>query len=1399
MRRMFAIGTLLSVLCVLPASAILDTNSNGQSDLWEMAYNGGELFPSTDFPYGLQDDPDADGWTNEQEAAADTNPFDSNPPDGIVSPQTVHIPESWADINGDGIEEHTLEAIQVTWPQIPGKSYTLLFSPDLVDWLPLGDPYIGSETEGVCYFYLSQIEGQDPPPDKQFSRVKVEDVDSDGDGLTDAEECELDTDTHNAQTIAGFPDMWLATHFLSTLMNGGSSSFDPNGDADNDGLTNQQELASGTDPNNADSDGDGLNDDADAVPNDPEINWPRTPESKYVWIEQMTTPIDIVGSPILPIAVNSSGQILFPQYTAGQYDSSTDPPKNHLWDSAARQWADLTHSGSQAIQIDADLVFTATDQAGGFIDINDAGTVSALARGEGSPYTSIVGAHCLWRTQAAMIWEKTGTPSAYGPPKYSIYHPTHPRHPDPPFPGDTSYRDGCWCELDLSAHAGALYYWWYWRPPGGRVGIDGSMNLCASISGSTYNLGPVWLLRDGTSASPILDQQIKQLADSQVNYLSQIEYWGTFPGAILDKNRALFVETLVGANASNLWLKDGGDVRIIASIAPPLQNDTTDITPAPSKKDDQTERLWIAAGTKVLLEKRAGGTGAARWHQPPSMGEGAIRMNASGDAITSTKLWRNGKYTDLNELAFKPASMNITQAIDLASNGIILARATESGIVKTGILLQAEVVSRDKFLAGYIQVPAEWSGLELEFINTSSGEALGNYGGLLGNGTTKIYDHDTDILSDSDIASGGMPASQKVWFVKDERDSHRIHFHTCFSAVGSVEIRLKVNGIQMAVLRHELTVAEDFASLIDYVDDWVSGRSFQFDGGITPPVLLRMNARSNSTPEGYSPLVSACLGPFFYIIAQVKDLSISAVGVYDGLKTGLKDDWDFLTLLGEGMVVIDQWAWQNKKAILQLWMGNDPITRVREFKQIADRLCEDWVLKPLENKYHELSTWSGFKQRSLETWRLVKKTQNMSYVVALVAMTEITAGLKSWGNDFCDRMMQGAEKAAWMATPWNEDRLTPGAPNYLQVCNYTFGYTFGYLGEQVAVGILTEGVVKIADVTIKGGCALANALTKRTASVVASRAHLLKKSLEDSSLCDNLIRVLYERGMLHCAVDPTTPVMKETAFELIEAAMRREGFERGVFNNKTWVEAISTGNLRKLATKQGGEAVLQKRLAQLMHMLGDDCDAITMKNFLKVAEDRVVVVHADGNVDEFFEGFFRAFEGNPSLMANLDDPAHSIASLSAAAKARLKHVLAEPNPGSLWKLDDYAAGDPESWKRYITRGVVGELDVYYRIYKPRGYAHAPTAVGYDFTNSGWVQIKTCKAPSSSNNVSAMKVAIDDLVTAVGGSSEPLILHILKNPGTDSSALKAALEQYRSSLALDNRLQIVIESYDIGPQ
>jgi hypothetical protein len=134
-----------------------------------------------------------------------------------------------------------------------------------------------------------------------------------------------------------------------------------------------------------------------------------------------------------------------------------------------------------------------------------------------------------------------------------------------------------------------------------------------------------------------------------------------------------------------------------------LNDDEDAVTPPTSESPGG--RIWFSVnhdgGNVVFLEKRNGGSGISRWHNIPSMADGAVRINARGEAITrgssyltpsaTPKIWRNGKYTELNEISSKPASVTITNAIDLASNGMILAQAVENGVAKTGLLLPVEV------------------------------------------------------------------------------------------------------------------------------------------------------------------------------------------------------------------------------------------------------------------------------------------------------------------------------------------------------------------------------------------------------------------------------------------------------------------------------------------------------------------------------------------------------------------------------------------------------------------------------------------------------------------------------------------------------------------------------------
>ncbi len=212
----------LWLLGSLSGHAIVDTNNNGLSDLWEKIHNDGNLFPDTFDP---QADLDGDGWTNVTEAAAGTDPNDGSPPTGCVRPVVTHFPVVYTtDMNGD-LAIDTPEAVTITWPTLVGKQYTLQSSFDLTagSWLTASEPKIGKGEAIEAGFELDQDEGGSSP--RLFLRVAISDYDTDQDNLTDSEE-----------------------HLL------GSSPYFS--DTDNDGISDGSEINSGTDPS-VDDDGDG--------------------------------------------------------------------------------------------------------------------------------------------------------------------------------------------------------------------------------------------------------------------------------------------------------------------------------------------------------------------------------------------------------------------------------------------------------------------------------------------------------------------------------------------------------------------------------------------------------------------------------------------------------------------------------------------------------------------------------------------------------------------------------------------------------------------------------------------------------------------------------------------------------------------------------------------------------------------------------------------------------------------------------------------------------------------------------------------------------------------------------------------------------------------------------------
>ena len=154
-------------LLATPASAI-DANGNGLNDIWELIYGASLLDPNADT--------DGDGWTNAQESAAGTNPFDPNSHPGLTI-----APWSGAQL-------------QLGFARIPGKRYRIESKTDLSlpSWTPEWTE-VAPNTSAAAYLFGMSA-------GRKFWRLAVDDVDTDGDGLTDAEEWWLGFDPKTDHT-----------------------------------------------------------------------------------------------------------------------------------------------------------------------------------------------------------------------------------------------------------------------------------------------------------------------------------------------------------------------------------------------------------------------------------------------------------------------------------------------------------------------------------------------------------------------------------------------------------------------------------------------------------------------------------------------------------------------------------------------------------------------------------------------------------------------------------------------------------------------------------------------------------------------------------------------------------------------------------------------------------------------------------------------------------------------------------------------------------------------------------------------------------------------------------------------------------------------------------------------
>jgi len=684
-------------------------------------------------------------------------------------------------------------------------------------------------------------------------------------------------------------------------------------------------------------------------------------------------------------------------------------------------------------------------------------------------------------------------------------------------------------------------------------------------------------------------------------------------------------------------------------------------------------------------------------------------------------------------------------------------------------------------------------GIQLEITNPDTGEDFGIHSELF----TKAYASYNDILGAGD-KFGKDVSDPRVWFIKDEESVvRRIQTYLCGDPAkvhGYVKMLATFHGVGIGSVRHTLSPNAEFASFLAAGYKMASGKDLGF------PQATGGGADATPAPGAAHHWTAALSIPIFIIQFNNENLTILATGIYTGFVTGLADDAEFARLVFTGISDANNWVRLRALGYIYAWTS-DPALRLRQMKEaiygfVQNQICPAGAAISL--KFSSTDEWLYTFWQAQARAKLAM--EGMAMIAAHGLWNVCVDGLADWWEDFSQRMLDSTEALALDDGPFPKSALVSGAIAFQRTFAYTVGYSTGYLTEQVAVGYLTAGGIQIGKILLFGGEHIAAKLATRTGAVVAAKYGWLRDVLaEHPAFADAVHREFYRRGIVLYATDPTTPVIKDTAAAVIETLLKKSGFDRAVFNETTLRKATREGNLRKLTTTLGKSNVLRQRTAQLAHLLGTEADAVTMKNFLQVAEERLVLPRADGTVDEFFEGFFRAFEGNSSLMGDLADPTKSISSLSPGAKARLKAFLSDPDPGYLWKIDDpvFVDGVPQVPQNYFTRGILAELDVYVRQYKAAGFTHHPTAAGFDFTGSKWVQIKSTKNPSSSDHIRAMELAIDNLILQ-SPAEVPLRLHILKKPGTDSSALELALSNYKDLQPLTrNRVEILIETYNIG--
>ena len=548
------------------------------------------------------------------------------------------------------------------------------------NWAPIiesgNNEEISHEVEGTASkgFFRLKYTDQVPGPAETLDTA-----DFDDDGLTNHSEItttsptDPQTDPLNPDTDGdGMQDGWEVANGLDPTGSGGENGAagDPDGDgltnaqeaalgtkpndadSDDDGLEDGEEVQRGTDPNTPDSDEDGLEDGEDADPRDNAITWKPASEPGYAFLEIEGWDEIEHGQPVM---TNKKGQILCHRAVweaenwtklSGAWTGIDSPPVT-----ITNTWKSVPESEAQSIEL-----YSAQATS-----IDDNGAIAGYASG------------VSWRSYQGnlpLAWDSAGdaSPVALGVPNVIIGSPSN-------------YHE------DDVAHVN-------------RDGVN-TLTPSATIIPET----PIHTMRRYLAAAPLV---------ATATSLSNLRCYGNSTSGRSSRDGTSAGITY-GDNQPWTW-RGSGEHEIISGMNtdvplyyPNIAQAPIDLsgeincmgtTPPAGGGNSPVERPAIILGGSVLIHN------GTKWVKSKSL-VGATALSKSGTALTyegtDPAVWRNTKVAKLKVLCPGLVNQNITEftTIDINDQGVILIKyqappPASNDVFSIGLLLPVEVVNSEK-------------------------------------------------------------------------------------------------------------------------------------------------------------------------------------------------------------------------------------------------------------------------------------------------------------------------------------------------------------------------------------------------------------------------------------------------------------------------------------------------------------------------------------------------------------------------------------------------------------------------------------------------------------------------------------------------------------------------------